>query len=113
MPAEKVFAEKTTLTGSIGVFASLPNVSELANKNGVRMELIKAGPIKGSGSPFHELTPAERQPWQDMVDQAYDQFLDVVARGRPVGRAGRVPGRRLRAAAEPAQHAPRGACECS
>src|SRR4051812_19131667 len=83
MPAEKVFAEKTTLTGSIGVFASLPNVSELANKNGVRMELIKAGPIKGSGSPFHELTPAERQPWQDMVDQAYDQFLDVVAQGRP------------------------------
>ncbi len=47
------------------------------------MELIKAGGIKGSGSPFHELTPAERQPWQDMVDQAYDQFLDVVAAGRP------------------------------
>ena len=83
MPAEKVFAEKTTLTGSIGVFAALPNVSELANNNGVRMELIKAGGIKGSGSPFHELTPAERQPWQDMVDQAYDQFLDVVVRGRP------------------------------
>ena len=84
MPAEKVFAEKTTLTGSIGVFAALPNVSELANRNGVRMELIKAGGIKGSGSPFHKLTPAERQPWQDMVDQAYDQFLDVVARGRPM-----------------------------
>jgi len=83
MPAEKVFAEKGTLTGSIGVFASLPNVAELANNNGVRMELIKAGPIKGSGSPFHELTPAEREPWQDMVDQAYDQFLDVVAKGRP------------------------------
>ena len=82
MPAEKVFAEKTTLTGSIGVFASLPNVSELAKDNGVRMELIKAGQIKGSGSPFHELTPAERQPWQDMVDQAYDQFLGVVAAGR-------------------------------
>lgn len=83
MPAEKVFAEKNTLTGSIGVFAALPNVSELANKNGVRLELIKAGGIKGSGSPFHQMTPAERQPWQDMVDQAYDQFLDVVVRGRP------------------------------
>jgi protease-4 len=83
MPAEKVFAERTTLTGSIGVFAALPNVSELAHNNGVRMELVKAGGIKGSGSPFHELTPAERQPWQDMVDQAYDQFLDVVVQGRP------------------------------
>lgn len=84
MPAETVFAEKTTLTGSIGVFAALPNVSALAKDNGVRLELIKAGGIKGSGSPFHELTPAERQPWQDMVDQAYDQFLDVVVKGRPM-----------------------------
>ena len=83
MPAEKVFAEITTLTGSIGVYAALPNVAELANKNGVRLELIKAGSIKGSGSPLHELTPPERQPWQDMVDQAYDQFLGVVAAGRP------------------------------
>jgi len=83
MPAEKVLAEKTTLTGSIGVYAALPNVSELANKNGVRLELIKAGGIKGSGSPLHELTPQERQPWQDMVDESYDQFLEVVAKGRP------------------------------
>ena len=83
MPAEKVFAEKSTLTGSIGVFAAFPNVAELANKNGVRMEMIKAGGIKGSGSPFHAMTPQERQPWQDMVDQAYDQFLEVVAAGRP------------------------------
>jgi protease-4 len=83
MPAEKVFAEKSTLTGSIGVFAALPNVAKLADENGVRLELIKAGDIKGSGSMFHQMTPAERQPWQDMVDQAYDQFLDVVAKGRP------------------------------
>jgi protease-4 len=83
MPAEKVFAEKGTLTGSIGVYAALPNVSKLAEDNGVRLELIKAGDIKGSGSMFHPISPAERQPWQDMVDHAYDQFLDVVAKGRP------------------------------
>ncbi len=83
MPAERVFAEKNTLTGSIGVYASLPNVSELANKNGVRLELIKAGGIKGSGSPFHTMTPQEQAPWQDMVDQAFDQFLEVVVAGRP------------------------------
>jgi protease-4 len=83
MPAEKIFAEKGTLTGSIGVFAALPNVSELAKDNGVKLVLIKAGGIKGSGSPLHEITPAERQPWQDMVDESYEQFLDVVAAGRP------------------------------
>jgi len=83
MPAEKILAEKSTITGSIGVYAALPNVSKLANDHGVKLELIKAGSIKGSGSPLHELTPEERQPWQDMVDQAYDQFLDVVSKGRP------------------------------
>lgn len=83
MPSEKVFAEKGCLTGSIGVYASLPNVAELAHQHGVKMELIKAGGIKGSGSPFHDLTPQERQPWQDMVDQAYEQFLEIVVAGRP------------------------------
>jgi protease IV len=83
MPAEKVFAEKGTLTGSIGVFAALPNVSELTQRNGIHLQFIKQGAIKGSGSPFNELSPAERQPWQDMVDSAYDQFLDVVVAGRP------------------------------
>lgn len=83
MPSERILAEKGCLTGSIGVYASLPNVSGLADKHGVKMELIKAGGIKASGSPFHEMTPQERQPWQDMVDQAYEQFLDVVVAGRP------------------------------
>ncbi|WP_261341129.1 S49 family peptidase [Fimbriiglobus ruber] len=83
MPAGKVLAESTTITGSIGVFAALPNVSELAHKNGVHLELIKAGSIKGGGSPFQTLSPEERQPWQEMVDHAYDRFLEVVANGRP------------------------------
>ncbi len=83
MPARTVVAEPTTITGSIGVFAALPNVSELANNHGVHLELIKAGAIKGAGSPLHTLSPDERQPWQDVVDHAYDRFLTVVAEGRP------------------------------
>jgi protease-4 len=80
---KKIFAERTTLTGSIGVYASFPNVSELTHKYGIKMELIRAGDIKGSGSPFHEMSPQERQPWQDMVEHAYGQFLAVVVEGRP------------------------------
>lgn len=83
MPSNHIFAERTTITGSIGVYASLPNISELANKNGVKMELIKAGDVKGSGSMFHELTPQERQVWQDMVSNAYGLFIKVVEEGRP------------------------------
>jgi protease-4 len=83
MPSRHIFAERTTITGSIGVYASLPNVSELANKNGVKMELIKAGDVKGSGSMFQDLSPQERQVWQDMVSNAYGLFLRVVEEGRP------------------------------
>lgn len=83
MPAKTVVAEPTTITGSIGVFAALPNVAGLADRNGVKVELIKAGGIKAGGSMFHTLTPDERQPWQDMVDHAYDRFVGVVAAGRP------------------------------
>lgn len=78
-----IVAERVTITGSIGVFAALPNVAELAHKNGVKLELVKAGAIKASGSFFHNLSPEERQTWQDTVDNAYDAFLDAIAKGRP------------------------------
>lgn len=78
-----VFAEKTTITGSIGVFAALPNVSDWAKTNGVKLELVKAGGIKASGSFFHTLSPEERETWQEVVDNAYDEFLKVIAGGRP------------------------------
>jgi protease-4 len=78
-----IAAEQTTITGSIGVFAALPNVAELAHENGVKVELVKAGPIKGSGSFFHDMTPEERQTWQDTVDAAYEVFLARIAAGRP------------------------------
>jgi protease IV len=82
MPANRVLADTTTITGSIGVFAALPNVSEFASKHGIKMELIRAGNIKAGGSPLQPLRPEERQPWQDMIDEAYDRFVTVVAEGR-------------------------------
>jgi protease-4 len=82
--AKKVFAEPTTITGSIGVYASFPNIAGFAEKYGLEMDMIKAGDIKGSGSLFHKMSPQERQPWEDMVNHAYNRFLDVVAAGRAV-----------------------------
>lgn len=81
--SKKLFAERTTITGSIGVYSSFIQAEELAKKYGVGMELIKAGAVKGSGSWFHRMTPQERQPFADMVDHAYKQFIDVVEAGRP------------------------------
>jgi protease-4 len=83
MPAEAVFAERTTITGSIGVFVALPNVAKLSKEWGVSVEVIKRGEVKDSGSMFREMTPQDRQVWQDLIDTAYAQFLAVVEEGRP------------------------------
>ncbi len=83
MPGKVLYAERTTLTGSIGVYISFPNVKELGDKVGFKMELVKQGAVKDSGSPFKEMTPEERQVWQDMVNNAYGQFKEIVEKGRP------------------------------
>jgi protease IV len=84
MPGQSLFAERTTITGSIGVYTSFPNVKKLANDHGVSLITIKQGQIKDSGSPFAEMTEQERQVWQDMVDDAYQRFVEVVEKGRPM-----------------------------
>jgi protease-4 len=83
MPAKVLYAERTTITGSIGVYASFPNVKELGDKVGIYMNLIKAGRVKDSGSMFQDMKPEERYMWQEMVNHAYDEFKDVVEEGRP------------------------------
>ena len=83
MPGKKIYAERTTLTGSIGVYMALLNVEKLAKDHGVFMNLIKAGKIKDSGSMFKQMTPEEQRVWQDMINTAYLQFLEVVEKGRP------------------------------
>jgi protease-4 len=82
-PAQYIVAERSTITGSIGVYAAFPNFAELAERYGFRMNLINAGDMKDAGSMFHPMTAQERQLWQDMVDHAYHQFLEVVEQGRP------------------------------
>ena len=57
---------------------SFLNVKKLADHYGVQLMTIKQGQIKASGSPFAEMAPKERQVWQDMVDEAYQRFVQVV-----------------------------------
>jgi protease-4 len=90
MPGKTIFAERTTMTGSIGVYSSFPNVKELADKYGVKVNTIKQGEIKDSGSPFGEMTPHEREVWQDLVNDAYQRFIEVVEKGRPMLAGGKL-----------------------
>ena len=84
--ADKIVANPATLTGSIGVILTVANVQELLNKVGVEVTIIKRGELKDELSPFREMTPEERALWQRIIDEAYDQFVDVVAEGRGLPR---------------------------
>jgi len=80
--ADKIVALPGTLTGSIGVISQIPNVKGLFEKLGIEMETFKGGKYKDMYSGFREMTPEEKQIMQDMTDEYYEQFVQVVAEGR-------------------------------
>lgn len=84
--ADSILASPGTLTGSIGVILELPNLNEVLRKVGIRFEVVKSGEHKDIGSPFRDLSEEERRILQDMVDDVYDQFVDVVSAERGLSR---------------------------
>ena len=80
--ARKIVANPVTLTGSIGVISTMPNFEELLDKIGVQVLVIKSGPMKDELSPYRQPTEEEIAHWQAITDEAYEQFLRVVAEGR-------------------------------
>ena len=77
-----ILAHPTTLTGSIGVISIFPNVEALMTKIGVKVDVIKSGVSKDSGTPFRAMTEAERDVFQRIIDEYYGSFLDAVSRNR-------------------------------
>ncbi len=80
--ADWIFAHRSTITASIGVIIDLLNVSGLAEKFGVKMEVVKSGERKDIGSPYRAMTEEERRHFDAMIGQMYEQFLRVVLAGR-------------------------------
>jgi len=80
--ADRIFANAGTVTGSIGVIVQLANASELLHKVGIESTVITSGPFKDSGNPTRPLRPEERQVFQALVDDVYQQFIEAVAQGR-------------------------------
>ena len=79
---DKIYANPSTLTGSIGVYVPYLNLEGLYDKLGVRQEKIKSGIHKDILSPERPMTPQEREILQTMVSEMYDTFVDVVSTGR-------------------------------
>lgn len=85
--ADKIFASKETITGSIGVIMSGLNLSGLMEKYGVEDMTIKSGDLKDVGSATRPTTEEDLGVLQDLVDSMYERFVDVVADGRNMDRA--------------------------
>ncbi|MDI6793023.1 MAG: signal peptide peptidase SppA [bacterium] len=80
--AETIFANPSTITGSIGVILPTSNYQELMNKLGIKFGAIKSGAYKDIGSPFKDMTAEEKVILQEFVDDVQAQFIEAVAEGR-------------------------------
>lgn len=88
-PADKIFANPGTVTGSIGVIAEWINYKSLAEWAKLKPVVFKSGEFKDTGSPTRELTEAEKKYFQAMIDEFYNQFVGAVTEGRQAtGEAG-------------------------
>jgi len=79
---ERIFANPGTITGSIGVIVQLANAEALLRKIGIESTVITSGPFKAIGNPTQPLRPEEREVFQALVDDVYQQFVEAVATGR-------------------------------
>ena len=78
----KIYADSGSVVGSIGVIAEWVNYGDLMRWAKLKPEVLKVGQFKDTGDPTRELTPAERQYMQGLIDNMYGQFVQAVAEGR-------------------------------
>ena len=81
-PTDHIIARPDTTTGSIGVIYTLFNAEELMDELGIEVTTITSGPNKDIGSFWDDLTPEQREIFESLVDESYDQFVEIVADGR-------------------------------
>ena len=82
--ADKIFAEPTTITGSIGVFGTVPNITELAANIGINAEQVGTNKNSVEYSLFEPMTDDFRNVVLESIEQTYDTFLQRVAMGRGI-----------------------------
>ena len=87
--ANRIVAQPNTLTGSIGIFGLFPNFSELVQKVGVNVEVVKTNDFADLtiSMPYKPLTNEQRALIQGHVERGYDVFLSRVAEGRHMTKA--------------------------
>jgi protease-4 len=81
-PADRIFAEPGTITGSIGVFAIIPSFEKALSDWGVTTDGVKTTPLSGQPDPISGLSPEISQILQANVEHSYARFLGLVGQAR-------------------------------
>ena len=79
---DKIFADKGSIVGSIGVIAEWVNYGKLLDWAKLQDVTMKAGKLKDAGSPTRPMTPEEKAYFQGLLDNMHSQFIQAVADGR-------------------------------
>ena len=81
-PANLIYANPGTITGSIGVLMKFSNLEGLMGKVGMKSFTIKTGKFKDVGSPSRPMSGEEREMLQSVIESTHSQFVKAVAEGR-------------------------------
>ncbi len=84
--ADKIFADETTVTGSIGVFTARPNLDSLLNGQKLKVETFKRGENSDIGTFYRKLDEKEIEIIQGIIDFYYDRFISAIVEGRNISR---------------------------
>jgi protease-4 len=86
-PADRIFAEPETITGSIGIFAVIPTFEEAAASVGVTSDGVRTTPLSGQPDPIAGFTPEVDAILQSVIENGYEDFLARVSEARGLTRA--------------------------
>lgn len=87
--ADRIFADATTITGSIGIYGMFPNATQLAEKIGVNFQEVSTNPNASFPGLFKKMNDTQMNAMQGYITKGYDRFIERVATGRNM-RADRV-----------------------
>jgi protease-4 len=82
LPADRIVAHPTSITGAVGVIFMRPGVSALMERIGMAVEINKSGKNKDMGSPFRKPSPEEQVIFQEVTDGLAKRFFDLVMQHR-------------------------------
>jgi len=82
--ANKIVAVPSSLVGSIGVIIQYISLKDLADKLGIKDVTIKSGELKDTGNPFRDANEKDKEYLQNIIDDSYELFLEVVSKERKI-----------------------------